>query len=159
LNTNQWDAACVAEYELLDNIITTSMLMAEHELSKRVTTTYQWSPVLKKAAQGLRYWTLRLRQSSNKPVSVNRLERFRQEGSIPNDEHSLYRKKDIKAAQTNAYQNLKALQAQHHQLRDNTLEELAEAIILDRSPHLEDERQAHILAERTSKQVKQLISR
>jgi hypothetical protein len=43
-NHQQWSPDCVAEYESLDRTITESMLTAEKFLSKRITTTYQWSP-------------------------------------------------------------------------------------------------------------------
>jgi len=158
-DNKQWDATCVAEYESLDEIITASMLKAEQQLSKRVTSTYQWSPTLKKAVLALRYWTLRLRQSRNMPVSANQLERFRIDGGISDSSPALQSPTEVREAQHAAYQHLKSLQQQHQQLRDTYLEELAEAIILDRSPHLEDEKHAHILAEQRARQIKQIISR
>ncbi len=57
----QWTSDSQAEYEVLDNTITESMLTAENKLSKRITTTYQWSPMLKKAVQQVRFWNMRLR--------------------------------------------------------------------------------------------------
>ena len=41
--------ANTTEYESLDQVITVSMLTAEKAISRHITTTYQWSPTLKKA--------------------------------------------------------------------------------------------------------------
>jgi len=51
LQNSQWTQASTQEYESLDAIITESMLAAENDLSRRITTTYQWSPRLKQAVQ------------------------------------------------------------------------------------------------------------
>jgi hypothetical protein len=51
IQKDQWSAQSTLEYESLDQIITESMLAAEKDLSKRITTTYQWSPRLKQAVQ------------------------------------------------------------------------------------------------------------
>jgi exonuclease III len=63
LDRQEWTSEHTAEYELLDRTITEAMLQAEKDISKRITTTYQWSPKLKQAVQHLRYWNLRLRQA------------------------------------------------------------------------------------------------
>ena len=149
INDQQWDTSCQQEYESLDATITSSMLTAENNLSKRITTTYQWPPKLKQAVQCLRYWHLRLRQTRNLPVSLKQLERFRVAGGISPEEQALIASVDIKSAQSNAFKNLKTLQTQH----------LAEAIVLDRSPSLSDDKTAHILAEKNARQLQQLISR
>jgi len=159
INDQQWDTSCQQEYESLDATITSSMLTAENNLSKRITTTYQWPPKLKQAVQCLRYWHLRLRQTRNLPVSLKQLECFRVAGGISPEEQALIAPVDIKSAQSNAYKNLKTLQAQHQELRDHCLEDLAEAIVLDRSPSLSDDKAAHILVEKNARQLQQLISR
>jgi hypothetical protein len=75
MSSNAWN-------ESLDGTITSSMLTAENNLSKRVTTTYHWSPQLKTTVQCLRYWHLRLKQARNLPVSLNQLEHFRVAGAM-----------------------------------------------------------------------------
>jgi hypothetical protein len=134
------------------------MLAAENDLSKRITTTYQWSPRLKQAVQRLRYWQLHLRQVRNQPFAVNQLLKYREEGNILDDEHSLTGEQDIQKARQAAYQNLKELQQQHQTLRDTYLEDLAEAIVLDRSPNLANPTLEAVKVERSEKQLKQLIS-
>jgi hypothetical protein len=84
---------------------------------------------------------------------------FQQEGAISEVESSFTREHEIKKAQQEAYQNLKTLQKSHQELRDTYLEDLAEAIVLDRSPNLADKALAPVRAERSEKQLKQLISR
>jgi len=150
INDQQWDTSCQQEYESLDATITSSMLTAENNLSKCITTTFQWSPKLKQAVQCLRYWHLRLQQTRNLPVSLKQLERFRVAGGISPEEQALIAPVYIKSAQSNAYKNLKTLQTQHQDLRDHYLEDLAEAI-LDRSPSLSDDKAAHILAEKNAR--------
>jgi hypothetical protein len=53
LDNQQWTPEFAVEYESLDRVITESMLTAEKASSKRITTTYQWSPTIKKAVQQL----------------------------------------------------------------------------------------------------------
>lgn len=159
IKSGNWTESCCLEYEALDETITTSMLTAEKDLSRRVTTTYQWSPKLKAAVHKLRYWHLRLRQVRHLPVNLNQLDSFRHSGEISDQEHSLQTEVDIKMAQSAAFQTLKELQSKHQELRESYLEDLAEAIVLERSPYLEDDKQAHILLEKKAKQIRQLISR
>jgi hypothetical protein len=159
LHKEEWTSESTAEYESLDSVITESMLSAEKELGKRITTTYQWSPRLKQAVQRLRYWQLWLCQVRNQPVSINQLLRYQQEGNISVEDQQLLSEPDTKNAQHQAYLNLKALQKQHQELRDTYLEDLADAIVLDRSPNLADEAMEAIRVERCEKQLKRLISR
>jgi hypothetical protein len=109
--------------------------------------------------QRFHYWQLRLHQVRNHPISPNQLLYYQREGAISEIETSYRHEQDIKKAQQEAYQNLKTLQKNHQELRDTYLEDLAEAIVLDRSPNLADEALTPIRAERSEKQLKQLISR
>jgi hypothetical protein len=156
--TKQWDNSTTSEYETLDAIIIASMLSAEKDLSRRITTTYQWSPCLKQAVQRFRYWQLRLWQVRNQPVAVNQLLRYQTEGVISEVDQKLASEQDVKKAQHEAYQQLKRLQQQHQELRDSYLEDLTEAIILDRSPHLAADELEALKVEKKEKQLKQLIS-
>jgi hypothetical protein len=116
IKTSQWTTSSTQEYESLDNVITESMTAAENDLSRRITTTYQWSLRLKQAVQRLRYWQLRLRQVRNQPFAKNQLLKYREEGNISEEEHSLSGEQDIQKARQNAYQSLKDLQKQHQEL-------------------------------------------
>jgi hypothetical protein len=116
LDNQQWTPECAVKYESLERVITESMLTAEKASSKHITTTYQWSLMIKKAVQRLQYWHLRLRQVHHKPVSEEQLQLFQMEGEIPPEEIDLVDEKDIKKAQHEAYNHLKELQAQHAEL-------------------------------------------
>jgi len=116
INTQEWTSANQAEYESLDKTITESMLTAENNLSKRITTTYQWSPTLKKAVQQLRYWNMRLQQARNQPYSDIQLRHFQQEGDIPEEAFDIIAEADIKRAQHEAFNKLKELQTKHTEL-------------------------------------------
>jgi len=74
--------ANTTEYESLDQVITVSMLTAEKAISRHITTTYQWSPTLKKSVYCLRYWHLCLRQVCGQSVSVNQLLLFQREADM-----------------------------------------------------------------------------
>jgi hypothetical protein len=159
LQNSQWTQASTQEYESLDALITESMLAAENDLSRRITTKYQWSPRLKQSVQRLRYRQLRLRQVRNQPFAANQLLQYRDEGNITEADHQLLEESAIKNAQHEAYKHLKQLQQQHQELCDTYLEDLAEAIVLDRSPHLAEEALATVRKERSEKQLNQLIAR
>jgi len=135
------------------------MLTAETDITKRITTTYQWSPTLKQAVQRLRYWHLRLRQARQQPVSESQLNHFLLDGDITQDSINITTEADIKKEHHAAYQNLKVLQSQHVELRERYLEDLAEAIVLHRCPKLADEGMESVKRDRAEKQLKQLISR
>lgn len=154
-----WTYQCQEEYERLDRTITESMLTAEQALSKRITTTYQWSPQLKQAVQCLRYWSIRLRAIRNQPISSIQLNHYQIEGAIPPEQAAFTAEKDITQAQHEAYTHLKKLQEQHEELRESYLEGLAEAIILNRIPKLNDEGLESIKREKVAKQLSQLLSR
>jgi hypothetical protein len=155
----QWSSDCQAEYEVLNKTITESMLTAKNKLSKRITTTYQWSPTLKKAVQQLRFWNMPLRQVKNQPVSESQLRHLQQEGDLPNEALENMSEVDIKRAQNTAYSQLKELQAKHTELREHFLEDLAEAIVLHRCPKLAKEGMESVKRDKAEKQLKQLISR
>jgi len=151
--------ANTTEYESLDQVITVSMLTAEKAISRHITTTYQWSPILKKAVYCLRYWHLCLRQVCGQSVSVNQLLLFQREADISPQEQDLTAESDIKTAQHQVYSTLKALQKQHQELRETYLEDLAEVIVLNRASHLAENGLEYLLKDRSAKQLQQLPSR
>jgi len=159
VDTSQWNTDCQEEYESLDNVITESMLTAENSISKRITTTYQWSPALKQAVQQTRYWRMRLRQVRHQPVSATYLQRLQQEGHITPESALCETEQEIKHKQHQAYTHLKDLQARHTELRESFLEGLAEAIVLHRNPRLEDEGMEAVKKSKAEQQLKQLMSR
>jgi len=52
----QWTAEHTLQYEKLDKLVTEAMRHAEKSISKKYSTTYQWSPHLKSAISTLTYW-------------------------------------------------------------------------------------------------------
>jgi hypothetical protein len=159
VNNGSWTLECVIEYEAIDKVVTDLMLSAENALSRRISTKYQRSPQLKQAVQCLRYWQLRLRQVRNQPVALNQLAHFQENGAIDPDQLVLTSESEIKKAQHKAYQHLKEMQLRHLELRETYLEGLAEAIVLDGSPHFDSDSVVHIQKERREKQLKNLMSR
>ncbi len=149
LQAGQWTAAHTAEYEALDNIVTTAMLHSEKTARRRISTKYNWSPPLKQAVQCLRYWLLELRQSRNLPVSSQQLEWYKSEGHV--DDNPLQTTTEIDSRKRDASQSLRKLQAQHQQLREGYLESLAEAIVLQYSPQLDQPSMAFVRKERVEK--------
>ncbi len=55
--------------------------------------------------------------------------------------------------------SLRDYQKRHRELRAKYLEELAEAIVLDRSPDLEHSSMVHVKEDRVTNQIKQLLKR
>jgi len=92
-------------------------------------------------------------------MSLVRVLKYREEGIILDNEHSLTGEQDMQKARQAVYQNLKELQQQHQTLRDTYLKDLAEAIVLDRSPNLAEPTLEAVKVDRPEKQLKQLISR
>jgi hypothetical protein len=100
---------------------------------------------------------LHLRQSRNLPVSSHQLERYKSEGNI--DDSPLLTPTEIESCKRAASQSLRKLQAQHQQLQEGCLESLAEAIVFQPSPHLDQPSMVFVQEERVDEQLKQLISR
>jgi len=70
---NKWTPELTQQYERMDEFITQAMLMAEKQVSKKVSKTYQWSPTLSSSIHTLTYWKLRLAQHNGKTISTNTL--------------------------------------------------------------------------------------
>jgi len=58
-----WMEDCTKQYEVLDTLITQSMLYAERSCSKRYTKRFEWSPALIQRVETVRYWRLLLKRS------------------------------------------------------------------------------------------------
>jgi hypothetical protein len=128
-----WTSAHTDQYNTLDNIITTAMLSAENQLSRSHSVKFDWSPKLKKAVQAQRYWHLRLKQCKGITVSPARLDFHRSEAEIESDTTSTLI--DVVTSLRAAITTLRTYQKEHKTLHASYLEELAEAIVLHRSPN------------------------
>ncbi len=154
---SEWTDHHQLEYEKLDKLITESMLYAERQSSSRYTKTYEWSPTLIQAVYAERYWRLQLRRSQGRHVTNGTLTRARVLAGLSIDPHPL-RLPDILQCLAAARQSRKLLQKNHHGLRQNYLQQLAEALVLKRAPYLEgDPTYEERLSRRTAKEVKRLI--
>jgi hypothetical protein len=57
-----WDYNDQLEYKKIDQITSESALHAEREVKRKFTKTYEWSPKLIQAVQGVQYWKLQLKK-------------------------------------------------------------------------------------------------
>jgi hypothetical protein len=86
--------------------------------------------------------------------------KYHTEATLPQDAYDAqYTEAAIVQAIKDAYQELRANQKKHRELRTLYLESLAEAIVLHQSPNLEASEAAPMRIERTKHHVKQLIHR
>jgi hypothetical protein len=69
ISDNQWNSAHTQTYKALDEVITQSMLHAEHSISRRCAQAYDWSITLAQAMHSVRYWKLRIKQAKSLFVS------------------------------------------------------------------------------------------
>ena len=106
------------------------MLSAENQLSRSHSVKFDWSPKLKRAVQAQHYCHLRLKQCKGIIVSPARLDFHHHEAEIDNDTTSTLIKvvTSLRAATT----TLRTYQKDHKNLRASYLEELAEAIVLNK---------------------------
>ncbi len=155
---NQWGPGQVLQYEKLDIIITQSMLSSEKSCSKRFTKRYDWSPKLIQAVEAVCYWRLLLKCSKGLPIKYITLQRAKSgahllEGSDPVDQTLII----ISCWQALSY--MKSLQKSHVELRENYLRGLAEALVLQKRPHLQKKENQKNLSHLTADQVECLIKR
>ncbi len=130
--------------------------MAERNIPKKVSKTYHWSPSLSAAIYTLSYWKMRLAQHHGKTISSYTL-------------NKLFKKKQLNSALTqslpleaavnhlrSARVTLKSVQTQHIELRDQHLQDLAEAIVLSRNPSLSDPGKEKVLSKRKTKEINRI---
>ncbi len=154
-----WTDVQTQEYQKLDRIITEAMLYAERNTGRRFSTRYEWSPTLKKSVQSFRYWQLRYRQARNLGISLPKLNSLKEQAGLTEEEVQAESTREILLRLQQAADQLRKHQRQHKELRSTHLEELAEAIVLDRSPGLAHESVAQVKEERVANQIKQLLKR
>lgn len=154
-----WTEEHTKEYQKLDKLITDSMLYAERNTGRKVSTRYEWSPTLKKAVQTFRYWQLRYRQARHLGISLPKLQSLQEQAGLTAEEVQVESVPEILKWLQLAADALRQNLRRHTELRNTHLEDLAEAIVLDRSPGLVHESVAHIKDERVTTQIKQLLKR
>ncbi len=155
-----WSIYLSEEYQKVDKLITEAMIYAERKTGRKYSTKFDWSPALKQAVQAFRFWKMKLKLSKGLHVSPTVLQHYHSEAALPlsNLSEDFSETQLIQAIKA-AYHTMVSHQKNHPQLRQSYLEGLAEAIVLHQSPTLSSPEATHIRAERTSKQLKNLIRR
>jgi hypothetical protein len=138
VETNSWTPDHTIQYQKLDRTITESMLHMEQQLRTNHKSKYQWSPPLKKAVQAIWYLTLRLKQRRGQKIGDDILQHLAKEG-YPDGPPEMVQEADILFQLQLARKHLKKLQPRHFDLRRVFLEDLAEAIVLDQAPDLQQD--------------------
>jgi hypothetical protein len=157
IDKNIWEQKHEDQYQELDSIITESMLYAERQSGKSFSKNYEWSPKLKQAVHAVRYWKLRIQQKQGKVISRTRIDHYRNEASIKEDNASTIQQiiEAIKASS----KDLKEHQRNHKNLRTSYLEELAEAIVLSTSPSVKEDISGTLMREKCQLQLRKLLRR
>jgi len=154
-----WTPEDALQYDRLDKIITEGMLKAERTISKKVTTTYHWSPTLKAAISTLTYWKLRLSQLKGKVITHHSLSKLFKHTNLS---LTMTRPLSLEAVVgyiRDARATLKNIQKNHVELRSKHLEDLANAIIIYRRPALLDPGKEKAYEKRKQQEIKRIIKR
>jgi len=155
-----WTAEDTQQYEAIDRLLTEAMLSAEQTISKKVSTTYAWSPKLKEAISALRYWKLSLKRANGRTIPDSVLFKYQSAANIdPTTLPSPLRLPMIVTFLREARQTLQEYQKQHLVLRTNHLQSLAEARLLAREPNLLDPAKTQQLEKRRVKELKRILRR
>jgi hypothetical protein len=135
------------------------MLHAEQNTGRQVSTRYEWSPALKQSVQAFRYWQLRYRQVRNLGILLPRLITLQSQAGLSDEEVNVTSVRAILQQLQLASNTLCQHQNRHSELRSTYLEELAEAIVLDRSPNLVHDSLAHVKEDCVASQIQHLLKR
>jgi len=131
-----WTPDQTLEFEKLDKLFTEAMTKAERSVSKKYSTTYQWSPSLKAAIHTLSYWKLRLSQIKGKAISHHSLQKLFKHTKLDNEKRKHLPLEEVIQKIRMARADLKSIQKRHVELREQHLENLVNALIILRAPSL-----------------------
>ncbi len=131
-----WTPDQTLEFEKLDKLFTEAMTKAERSVSKKYSTTYQWSPSLKAAIHTLSYWKLRLSQIKGKAISHHSLQKLFKHTKLDNEKRKHLPLEEVIQMIRMARADLKSIQKRHVELREQHLENLVNALIILRAPSL-----------------------
>jgi hypothetical protein len=79
---SKWEETETQSSESLDRLLTEAMLSAERQITREVSTTYAWSPPLKRAIANLLYWKLCLKRANGRTIPDSILIRYQLEANI-----------------------------------------------------------------------------
>ncbi len=152
-----WSNATTTKYQTLDHQITRIMLTAERKAGTTYTKRFEWSPALKRMVQAYRFWKLKYRHTKGLKVSMGILQRTFDESSLPQESMNTNNINHIIQEMRSAYRKMVLHRKQHRELHATYLDQLAEAIVIHRSPNLDNESARHIVEEHKLQVLKQLI--
>jgi len=135
------------------------MLKAEHSISKKVTTTYQWSPNLKAAINTLTYWKIRLSQLKGKVISQHSLSKIFQHTKLSTALTRSLSLEEVVGYIREARATLKDIQKNHVELQSKHLEELANAIITFWRPALLDPGKEKEYEKKKQQEIRRIMRR
>jgi hypothetical protein len=122
---HQWTDEDTKTYETVDQLMTESMLAAEQSVSQKISTTYAWSPTLKRAVSAFHYWKLSLKKAHGQNIPESSLKSLQEEAAIdPSLLPSPLQITDVVRYLRMARTALTDLQKQHLELRANHLQVL-----------------------------------
>lgn len=157
LTIHGWHPKMAQQYETLDAEITEGMLHAEKACSRRQTGTYLWSLTLARAGEAIRYWKLRRKAFLHLPHSAQQLDQRRRDANISIDEAATTTTLEgITTKLRDAWTNLRQSQAQHQQLRQDYLTDLATAITRKKAPWIDEHHLTSAQADRIATALRNL---
>jgi len=152
-----WSSAQITQYEKLDRIITESVLHAEKAAGQKFTKVYEWSPVLIQSVEAVRFWRSLLQRSKGLKICQATIERLHRNAGLPLSSLAVVDQPNIIVELRSARAHMRSLQKSHVELRDAYLHGLAEALVLQKRPHLQREENQDILQQVTADQIRALI--
>jgi hypothetical protein len=136
LEEDTWSDSDINKYEQIDRLNSESMVFAERNCGNKHTKRFDWSPVLIQAVQAVRYWQHLLKRSKGGRVAQSTIDLARQAAGLPLIANPQYDRPAIVNNLRLAREYKKQLQKNPGELRESYLSKLAEAIVLNRAPHL-----------------------
>jgi hypothetical protein len=155
----KWTPEATALYQTLDGIITRVMITAERKAGTTYSTKYDWSPTLKALVQAHRFWKLKFKHSKGQAVATGTLQHTLDESNLSQEALQVTSQAKIIEGMRSTYQSMITHRKQHKELRASHSEQLAEAIVLHRSPNLHHESAQHIREELKLEVLKQISTR
>jgi hypothetical protein len=153
-----WNDTHTLQYENLDAIITQSMLFAESSCGKCYTKRFEWSPAMIKLVESVRYWRLLLKRSKGLQIQHSTICRAQTAAGLSHNTETVEQPTIIAHLRT-ALIAMRQAQKHHVELRESYLNGLAEAIVLEKKPHLSKKENSDALYYLTEEQVQCLLKR
>jgi hypothetical protein len=158
--TSQWTDDLTETYQRTDQLDSEAMIHAERKAGRKYSTKFDWSPALAQAVQAYRFWKYKLKLYRGLHVSPTLLQHYQVTAALPEIHlSSFYPESTIINEIRLAHRKMRTSQKDHKKLRESYLEQLAEAIVIHRSPSLDTNEATPIRMERVAKLLKQLLKR